>query len=141
MATQPAPNLRPVAVAVVVAATLVAVVLATTSASLGHNATTDTGAVKMTASRFAPEVVTIAIGSRLRLVNRSGYGHTLAIGMNATALPQAGAPNFGQHGVRHAGPGETWTTPPWTASGTYQLTCTIHPRMNLAVQVVTAHQK
>ena len=34
--------------------------------------------------------------------------------------------------------GDTWTTPPWTTPGTFWVTCTLHPRMNLEVVVNSA---
>jgi hypothetical protein len=69
-------------------------------------------------------------------VNRgTGALHILAIGQRGASRSEAGAPSFGGSSGHRSERGEVWTTPAWTAAGTFHVTCTVHPGMNMTVTV------
>jgi plastocyanin len=61
--------------------------------------------------------------------------HVLVVGKDAQPKSQEGAPSFGGASGHRSEVGDRWTTPPWTTTGTYWVTCTLHPSMNLKVVV------
>ena len=60
------------------------------------------------------------------------------IGKDAQPKAQEGAPSFGGASGHRSEVGDRWTTPSWTQPGTYWVTCTLHPSMNLKVVVTVA---
>ncbi len=83
------------------------------------------------------DTITIKKGDMITFQDdkNTGTTHTLVIGQNGTAKPEAGAPDFGANGVTF-NPGDSKSIGPWTTPGTYHVTCTIHPTtMNLTVTV------
>ncbi len=98
--------------------------------------------VVMTTGTFMTDHITIAAGDKLIFVNDADTAarHILAIGTNGDLHSQAGAPNFGGAAGVNVGQGAAWTSPAWTTVGTYHITCTIHPMMNLTVTVRPAIQ-
>ena len=44
-------------------------------------------------------------------------------------------PSFGGTAGHRSEVGDHWRTAPWTTPGTYRVTCTLHPAMNLTVTV------
>jgi plastocyanin len=94
------------------------------------------GAVAMDHNVFATEVREVQVGGRITFSNASSRAlHVLVVGKDAQPRSQAGAPTFGGASGHRAEVGDRWTTPPWTTPGTYWVTCTLHPSMNLKVVV------
>ena len=116
--------------------TLLALLLTPLAACGGTNTTT----ITIGATSFSASSVTISAGARLNFTDdaKTGSMHLLVVGTNGAAHTEAGAPDFGATG--HAfQPGQSWTTPPWNQTGTYHVTCQIHPQtMNLTVTVTAA---
>ena len=56
-------------------------------------------------------------------------------GKDAQPKLQQGAPSFGGASGHRSEVGDRWTTPAWASAGTYWVTCTLHPSMNLKVVV------
>jgi plastocyanin len=113
--------------------TLLALLLVLLAACGSPSTTT----ITMGASTFSTASVTISAGATLTFTNDASTGsmHLLVVGTNGTAQSEAGAPDFGRAG-HPIQPGQSWTTPPWTQTGTYHVTCQIHPQtMNLTVTV------
>ena len=96
--------------------------------------------VTMGSNTFGQTSMTIKQGQTITFVDERATGteHILVIGKEGVAQPESGAPNFqGSKGITFL-PGHSWTSPPWTTSGTYHVTCTVHPTtMNLTVLVTT----
>ena len=96
----------------------------------------DAGAIGMEHLVFETEERAIAAGERLTFSNASSRAlHVLVVGKDAQPKPQEGAPSFGGASGHRSEVGDRWTTPPWTAPGTFWVTCTLHPSMNLKVVV------
>jgi plastocyanin len=96
----------------------------------------DAGAVTMDHLVFETEVREIAVGEQLTFSNSSSRAmHVLVIGKDAQPKSQDGAPSFGGASGHRSEVGDRWTTPAWTTPGTYWVTCTLHPSMNLKVVV------
>ena len=96
----------------------------------------DAGAITMDHLVFETDVRQIPVGERITFSNSSSRAmHVLVVGKDAQPKSQAGAPNFGGASGHRSEVGDRWTTPPWTTSGTYWVTCTLHPSMNLKVVV------
>ena len=102
----------------------------------GGTSSRASGAITMEGNVFTPDTVAVAVGERLTFLNDSPHAlHILVIGDKAQARNEKGAPDFGgRRGVR-TDPGDTWTSPTWDTPGTFHVTCTVHPRMNLEVRV------
>jgi plastocyanin len=94
------------------------------------------GAIRMDHLAFAPAATTITTGARLEFVNSGSRAlHVLVTGDDAQPRAQAGAPSFGGISGHRSEVGERWLTPAWETRGTYLVTCTLHPSMNMTVTV------
>jgi plastocyanin len=83
---------------------------------------------------FSKDVVTLHRGNRLTLVNDSRNIHAVGPGQNGQVVsPVRGEPLSGFHFMET---NAVYTTGPWLAPGTYHVTCSVHPTMNLTVVVV-----
>ena len=93
-------------------------------------------AIVMTSNAFEPDRHTVERGGTITLVNETtGALHILVIGDQGIAQPAPGAPDFGGTAGHRSERGEVWTTPAWETAGTFRVTCTVHPEMNLDVTV------
>jgi plastocyanin len=90
------------------------------------------GAVGMVGRDFARDVVTIHRGQRLTLVNNSHVVHVIGAGINTRIYPEPGVPVQGFHLMQT---NKVFTTGRWMRAGTFYLTCSVHPGMNLKVVV------
>lgn len=109
-----------------------------TAANAGSTNTTQNPTVKMGATTFATNSITISKGQTITFVDDAATGtmHMLAIGKNGAADTENGAPDFGGADGHSINPGESWTSPPWNTPGTYYVTCIVHPTtMTLTVTV------
>jgi plastocyanin len=95
--------------------------------------------VGMTQEEFDRQSVTITQDQSLELVNNSNFLHVVAPGVKARVDPDPAVPSFGPDEVRSLPRGAPFVTEPWEQPGTYHLTCTLHPEMNLTVVVVQPH--
>ena len=84
---------------------------------------------------FDRDEVTIHQGQQLQFVNDSNFLHVIAPGENARVTEDSGVPSFGPDDVRSIPRGDPFVTGPWTEPGSYDITCTLHPEMNLHVTV------
>jgi plastocyanin len=83
---------------------------------------------------FSKDVVTLHVGERLTLVNSSRNIHAIGPGQNGQIVsPVRGEPLAGYHMMET---NAVYTTGPWLIPGTYYVTCSIHPMMNLTVVVL-----
>lgn len=91
--------------------------------------------VKMGASTFLQDTVTIKKGQTLTLVDTAASPHTIVNGAwdGATQKPakEAGAPTVQ---LDFAG-NDSKATPPFNTAGTFHIYCTIHQGMNLTITV------
>jgi plastocyanin len=93
-------------------------------------------AIVMTSTRFEPASRTIQRGGRVTFFNQqSGALHVLVNGRGGGTRREKGAASFGGVSGHRSKQGEIWTTPAWKTVGTFHVTCTIHPGMNLTVNV------
>jgi plastocyanin len=91
-------------------------------------------AVGMNFMDFTKDVVTLHRGERLTLVNSSRNIHSIGPGQNGQIVsPVRGEPLTGFHMMET---NAVYKTGPWLTPGTYYVTCSIHPMMNLKVVVV-----
>jgi plastocyanin len=89
--------------------------------------------VGMSFMDFSVESVTIHRGDRLTLVNSSRNIHAIGPGQNGQVTsPVPGEPLTGYHMLET---NDRYTTGPWMVPGTYYITCSVHPDMNLKVVV------
>jgi plastocyanin len=94
--------------------------------------------VTMGGAAFDNTSITIPKGSAITFMTDSnGSAHNLVIGMNGQPSAEDGTPDFGGTAGETIGPGKTWTTGPWNTAGTFHVTCTYHPSMNLVVTVTS----
>jgi plastocyanin len=84
---------------------------------------------------FDRDEITINDGDQIEFVNNSNFLHVIGPGDRARIDGEADVPSFGSDDVRTMPRGDPYVTEPWTKPGTYQLTCTLHPEMNLRVVV------
>jgi plastocyanin len=93
--------------------------------------------IKMDGHAFKVTTITIQKGSTLTFVNSPDAGglHILVVGKDGQNDSENGAPDFGGISGHRSGAGDAWATPPWNVAGTYHVTCTVHPMMNLTVIV------
>jgi plastocyanin len=93
--------------------------------------------VMLVGTNFGTSSISISKGSTITFVEDSNNGalHILVIGQNGQQYSENGAPDFGGSAGQRVDVGTSWTTPPWNTAGTYHVTCTVHPLMNLTVTV------
>jgi plastocyanin len=91
--------------------------------------------VGMEQVEFDRDVITIHQGQQIQFVNNSNFLHVLAPGDHARVSDGDGVPSFGPDNVRSMPRGDPFVTGAWNEPGTYDLTCTLHPGMNLEVVV------
>ncbi len=102
--------------------------MATESASAEPTDASDEGAeVQLQMSSFSPGQLTVQAGTEISFVNNSGLPHTVTHGMNGRAVDD---PAFD----RAADDGSTVTIA-FDEPGTYEVTCKIHPTMNMVIIV------
>jgi hypothetical protein len=90
--------------------------------------------VGMVTRDFAKDAVTLRRGERLTLVNDSNAVHVVGPGVDThIKSPERGVPMTGFHLMQT---NTAYTTGPWMTLGTFYLTCSVHPGMNLKVVVV-----
>lgn len=91
--------------------------------------------VKMGASNFITETITIKKGQSLTLVDTATSPHVITngswVGTAAKPSAESGAP----HVQMSFSGGDSQKTAPFTTAGTYHYYCTIHQGMNLTVTV------
>ena len=119
---------------------LVACLILLAGCQVQSRSATPTGnTITMGPNNFEQTSITIKQGQTITFVDDKATGseHILVLGKRGLAQPETGAPDFyGTRGITFQ-PGQSWTTPPWTMPGTYDVTCTIHPTtMNLTVTVI-----
>jgi plastocyanin len=90
--------------------------------------------IGMFTADFNKEAVTLHRGERLTLINDSNAVHVVGPGRDsAIRSPERGVPMTGFHLMET---NASYTTGPWMTVGTFYLTCTVHPGMDLKVVVV-----
>ncbi len=108
----------------------------TACAARPANSPRSPGAVGMDELAFTPDERIIPAGTTIEFVNDGSRAlHVLVLGDDAQPRAQAGAPSFGGASGHRSEVGDSWVTPPWETPGTYLVTCTLHPSMNLSVTV------
>jgi len=129
-------SLRTRAAAVVAAAIVVSLAAcgngeASDSAGTGGDGSDGGGeagtTVELTGFAFSPAELTVAPGTTVTFVNNDGAAHTVTEGTDGTAAENA---RFDKPIADGAEVTVTFDDP-----GTYQITCTIHPTMNMTVTV------
>jgi len=93
------------------------------------------GMVGMEQEEFDRTTVHLRVGERLELFNNSNFLHVVAVGRDARVTKAEGAPGFGPRGVVSVPRGDGYRTLSWNTPGTFHVTCTLHPEMNLTVIV------
>jgi plastocyanin len=78
-------------------------------------------------------VITIHAGDTLSFQNNSRWIHIVGSGDKGLLKPHDHAAMTSRHMLEE---NSSYTTPPWTTPGTYQITCTVHPSMNATVVVL-----
>ncbi|HEU5201074.1 MAG TPA: cupredoxin domain-containing protein [Ktedonobacterales bacterium] len=119
-------------------ALLVLSLAACKSGSSTGNSGTQNPTVTMDATTFQNATITISKGETITFTDdaTTGTPHILVIGKDGAPDDEDGAPDFGGTTGKSFQPGDSWTSPPWNTSGTYHVTCTIHPTtMTLTVIV------
>jgi hypothetical protein len=91
------------------------------------------GAVGMINMDFAQSVVTIHRDQRLTLFNNSNVVHVIGPGRDGRII--GAARHVPVLGFRLMQTNSMYKTGPWETSGTYYLTCSVHPDMTLKVIV------
>lgn len=86
--------------------------------------------------KFVQTSVSVQVGHNLAFQdNQRGAEHILCIGSNGQCTPNAQGPSLlTRSGGLIFEPGVTQALT-WLTPGTYHITCTIHPQMNLIVTV------
>ena len=90
--------------------------------------------VSMTFMDFSKDFVWLHRGERLILVNSSRNIHAIGPGQNGHIVSRVrGEPLTGFHLMET---NAVYNTGPWRTPGTYYVTCSVHPMMNLTVVVL-----
>jgi plastocyanin len=99
---------------------------ASASAEASVGASGAVAMVNILNSDFGPDL-TVAVGTTVMWMNADGYAHTATEGVDGVKAPDA---LFDLQLA--AGASDSYT---FTEAGTYQVTCTLHPNMNMTITV------
>lgn len=112
-------------------------VLLVACGSTSNPTSTNPNTIRAVGGTFALSSLSIRKGSTITFVDDPNNPalHILTIGQNGQDEAQRGAPDFGGTAGHTIQGGDSWITPPWNTAGTYHVTCTVHPGMNLTVIV------
>jgi plastocyanin len=124
-AAQPSPSLGPSGSGEVVASSSPSG-SAVASAEASATASGETTTVEITNSDFGPDI-TVAAGTTVTWMNGDGFAHTATQGSDGAKAPDA---LFDLQLA--AGASDSFT---FADAGTYQVTCTLHPNMNMTITV------
>jgi plastocyanin len=116
---------------------LLVVILALSAAGCGSSATGGaSNELDLGSSSFVQSSITLSSGQALHIVDSqdSGGTHNLCIGQNGTCDTNAAGPAELKSPGMMISAGTTKDIT-FSAAGTYHITCTIHPAMNLTVTV------
>jgi plastocyanin len=107
-----------------------------TSTSGGGSGGCAGGTVHMSANNFVQNCVNIAKGAKVTLVDDVQVLHIITNGMwdssgNQVTTKEPGAPTISNVNIS----GGQTDIGPFTTAGTYHILCTVHPGMNLVVNV------
>ena len=94
------------------------------------------GSVDMGHESFSTRHVTVPLGGSVLMRNDSAWLHVIVPGTEARTVPQLGLPRLGTQGDHVSETGDVWRLGPFTHPGHFRLTCSLHPEMNLTVDVV-----
>jgi plastocyanin len=90
------------------------------------------GDLGMVHEAFSVKEVNVTCGKTLTMVNNSRWLHILGPGREGALIADKNVPVGTRQLVQTNG---TYTTGAWNTPGTYYLTCSIHPEMNVKVVV------
>jgi plastocyanin len=93
----------------------------------GGGGETDGARVELTGFAFSPAELTVTSGTEVTFVNSDGTAHTVTEGSDGTAADGARFDEEIADGAE--------VTVTFDEAGTYQVTCTLHPSMNMTVTV------
>ena len=93
---------------------------------------TASDAVRMNHEAFGTKVITIHRGQKLTFTNDSRWIHIIGPGNDAHLTAPDNEPVTPRVLLER---NQTYTTGVWNTPGTYNMTCTVHPEMNLKVIV------
>ncbi len=118
---------------------LVSLLAACGKAASTGTSTTQNPTVMMGATTFQTNTITISKGQTITFTDDATTGtmHMLAVGKDGVAETENGAPDFGGTNGQEINPGQSWTSPPWNTSGTYYVTCIVHPTTMTLTVIVT----
>jgi len=93
--------------------------------------------VSMTVSDFSPTSVTVKAGQPVHFTDPAGVGatHIVCLGSDGNCDGAAQGPQALQLGGFTMNTGDPPRDVTFTTPGTYKITCSIHPSMNLTVMV------
>jgi plastocyanin len=103
--------------------------------ALAAPAPAPSGAIGMQHEKFDQQTVRIHRGDTLRFVNNSGWLHVIGPGDEGRFATEAGTPALGTRGAFLSETGNQFVSGPWNTPGTYHITCSLHPEMNITVIV------
>lgn len=104
-----------------------------TSSSTGGT-TTSSNTVTLGQTNFDQTSITIKAGTALTFDDTNGAFHMLCLGHNQQCDTSATGPKNLEGSGFAISPGQKQSVT-FTTSGTYQITCSVHPNMNLTVIV------
>ncbi len=97
--------------------------------------TAPASAVGMTHEGFRESRVTIPRGGTVTFYNDSGFLHVLGPGDDGRFASEPGSAQLGTRGAALSETGDTYVAGPWNTPGTYHITCSLHPEMNITIVV------
>lgn len=99
------------------------------------SSSTPANEVQMGTDNFVQTSLTVAAGTSVIFKDESsGAPHIICVGKNGQCQSNANAPKAIQNPGFNINPGSTKNVT-FTKAGTYDITCTIHPQMNLTLTV------
>lgn len=116
---------------------LLVVLLTLALAACGQSTATVANEVSMVASDFSTSSITIKAGQAVHFTDPAGLGgpHTICLGDNGSCDGGTKGPQALMNSGFTINPGDPAKDVTFDTPGTYKVTCSIHPAMNLTVIV------
>jgi plastocyanin len=116
---------------------MIALIVGACGKQVGNSSSTPPGTVTMDATNFAVHAITVKAGDTVHFVDPAGSGgtHVICLGKDESCNASATGPTALKGPGFTINAGDPSKDIVFDTAGTYDITCTVHPNMNVTVTV------
>jgi plastocyanin len=116
---------------------MLALIVGACGKQVGGGSSTPPGTIGMDATNFVVHAVTVKVGDTVHFVDPAGSGgtHVICLGKDQSCIASATGPTALKGPGFTINAGDPSKDIVFDTAGTYDITCTVHPNMNVTVTV------